>query len=72
MMLSFGNSGRFGDWMGALQMDADHLDRPAKVYWLMYEDSLRGGYVNDAANFHKAATKLWPEVVNWTGREKKY
>jgi hypothetical protein len=58
--------------MSVLVSDPDHPDRPAKVYKLMSEDSARDGYTDEAERLLTEAKKFWPEVVDWTGREKRY
>lgn len=63
-IMRFSNMGRFGDWVPGLGNEG-----AAKVYKLMAEDSHRAGYSGDEAQFMTYAIKLWPEVVNWTGRK---
>jgi hypothetical protein len=72
MMASYGSAGRYGDWLSALLADEDHPERPAKVYKLMSEDARRYESVRgtiEADRLMAEAVKLWPPIVDWTGRD---
>jgi hypothetical protein len=65
--------GRFGDWMGFLQMNNNPptLVTAAKVYKMMADDCFNHGNQDDGTRFMDAALALWPEVAEWTGRKTK-
>ena len=73
-MNRMGSMGRGGDWLSALVHY--HPEVAAKIYKMMSEDNhrsaLRSGMAPEEFEpdiFMDEAIKLWPEVVNWTGRK---